>query len=169
MRFHQPVGVIPQNVDYRNVNNSESRFLISNKANNQLTRINGNSLADITDNLNLTQLVIEKQSENTNNFDSVLDDKTTTLENILKYKADSKYFSNFLDTRQTNGSKIDLDNGNNGVDLIETINFVNENLSQVRWKFKDNCREKDFSAFTKKIFFILSEVNALKVSIKFHD
>lgn len=151
MRFHQPVGVIPQNVDYRNVNNSESRFLISNKANNQLTRINGNSLADITDNLNLTRLVIEKQSENINNFDSVLDDKTTTLENILKYKADSKYFSNFLDTRQTNGNKIDLDNGNNGVDLIETINFVNENLSQVRWKFEDNCREKDFLAFTQKI------------------
>lgn len=150
MRFHQPVGVIPQNVDYRNVNNSESRFLISNKANNQLTHINGNSLADITDNLNLTRLVIEKKSENINNFDSVLDDKTTTLENILKYKADSKYFSNFLDTRQTNGSKIDLDNGNNGVDLIETINFVNENLSQVRWKFEDKCREKDFLAFTQK-------------------
>lgn len=137
MRFHQPVGVIPQNNDYINVNinanNPESRFLISSKTNNQLTRVNTNNFANVTENLNLTQLqsiVIQKHSESINNFDSALDaDKTTSLENILKFKTDSKYFKNYLDSRQTN---IDLENGNNGVVFIETLNFTDENLSQVR-------------------------------------
>lgn len=140
MRFYQPVGVIPQNNDYINVNinvnNPESRLLISNKTNNQLTRVNGNNFANVTENLNLTQLqsiVIEKHSENINNFDSALDaNKTTSLENILKFKTDSKYFKNYLESRQTNTGNIDLENGNNGVVFIETLNFVDENLSQVR-------------------------------------
>jgi hypothetical protein len=138
MRFHQPVGVIPQNNDYINVNvnNPESRYLINNKTNNQLTRLNGNNFANVTENLNLTQLqsiVIEKQSESINNFDSALDShKTTTLENILKFKADSRYFKNYLESRETNGSSTDLENGNNGVVFIGTLNFSDENLSQVR-------------------------------------
>jgi hypothetical protein len=140
MRFHQPVGLVPQNNDYINVtinvNNPESRFLIGNKTNNQLTRINGNNFPNATESLNLTQcqsIVIEKQSENINNFDV---NETTALENILKFKADSKYFKNFLDSRQTNSGRIDLDNGNNGVVFIETLNFADKNLSQVRKSFK---------------------------------
>lgn len=140
MRFHQPVGVISQNNDYINVslhvNNPESRFLINSKTNNQLTRINGNDFANVTENLNLTQLqsiVIEKQSESINNFDSANDaNKTATFENILKFKTDSKYFKNYLERRQTNSSSFDLENGNNGFVFVETLNFAEANLSQVR-------------------------------------
>lgn len=140
MRFHQPVGVIPQNSDYIsvsiNVNGPESRFLISSKTNNQLTRGNGNNFANVTENLNLTQLqsiVTAKQSENINNFDSSLDfNKTTTLDEILKFKNDSKYFKSYFGGQQTDTSNIDLENGNNGVILIETLNFAENSFSQVR-------------------------------------
>lgn len=143
MRFHQPVGVIPQNNDYINVNinanNPESRFLISSKTNNQLTRVNGNNFVNVTDNLNLTQLqsiVIQKHSENINNFDSILDEKeTTSLENILKFKTESKYFKNYLETRETNKTNIDSENGNNAIVFIETLNIADVNLSQVRKVF----------------------------------
>lgn len=141
MRFHQPVGVIPQNNDYIsisiNVNGPESRFLISSKAtNNQLTRVNGNNFANVTENLNLTQLqsiVTAKQSENINNFDSSVDfNKTTTLDEILKFKNDSKYFKSYFGGQQTDTSNIDLENGNKGVILIETLSFTENSLSQVR-------------------------------------
>lgn len=133
MRFNQPVGVIAPNNDYLNVSiNPESRFLISNKTSNQLTRVNGN---DFTGNLNLTKLqsiVTEKRSENTNNFDSTPDlNKTTTLANILKFKSDCKYFKSFLDSQQTDTNNIDLENGNNGVVFIEALNFSADCLSQV--------------------------------------
>lgn len=132
MRFYQPVGVIPQNNDYGNVNvnvnDPESRFLINSKTNNQLTRTNNeNNFANVTE--NLKSAVIEKRNESTNNFDL---NKTTTLENILKFKSDSKYFKSYLDSQQTDSNNIDSENGNNGVIFIEALNFTDESLSQVR-------------------------------------
>lgn len=138
MRFHQSVGVLQPSNEHINVsisvNNSESRFLISSKTNNQLARINGTNLANATENLNLTRLqsvVAAKRSENSNNFDSTIDAKNaTTLDNILKFKNDSKYFKGFKDTDTSN---IDSENGNNGIIYIETLNFSGDHLLEVSW------------------------------------
>lgn len=137
MRFHQPVGVVPPNNEYISVSLCpDSRFLINSRTNNQLTRINGNNFANVTESLNLTQLqsiVTAKQSESINNFDSTLDvNKTTTLDEILKFKNDSKYFKSYFGGQQTDTSNIDLENGNDGVIFIETLNFTADNLSEVR-------------------------------------
>jgi hypothetical protein len=80
--------------------------------------------------------VTAKRSKNFNNFDSALDvNKTTTFENILKFKSDNKYFKNYLDSQQTDSNNIDLANGNNGVVFIETLSFTGDNLSQVKRSF----------------------------------
>lgn len=140
MRFHQPVGVLPQSNDFMNVginvNSQESRFLIGNKTNNQLTHINANNFTNVTS--NLTQILIDKQSESINNFDSGLDsNKTISFENVLKFKKDSEYFKNFSESPQKTTSSIDLENGNNDEFVfIQTLNFVDDNLSQVRWSFE---------------------------------
>lgn len=138
MRFHQ-LGVLPPSNDYVNpsinANSSESRSLISS---NQLKRKNsgrnGNDYPNVTDNLNLTQLksiVSEKRAEGINDFNSTLDGNKTTALDILKFQSDSKYFKSYLDS-QTDANNIDSTNGNNGVILIETLNFIEDNLSEVR-------------------------------------
>lgn len=133
MRFHQPVGVIQPHSDYLNVNINVN--LISSETNNQLTTVNPrNDFTNATEGLNLTEFkstVINKKSESINNFDLGLD-KTTTLEDILKLNPDSKYFKSYFDSQKTDTNNVDLNNGNNGVVFIETLNFTEDNLLEVR-------------------------------------
>lgn len=132
MRFHRQVGVTQPHNDYLNV--SINVNLISSETNNQLTHVNPhNDLTNVTEGLNLSEfksIVINKKGESINNFDSGLD-KTTTLEDILKLNPDSKYFKSYFDSQKTNTNNVDLNNGNNGV-FIETLNFAEDNLLEVR-------------------------------------
>lgn len=132
MRFHQPVGVIPQNNDYINV--SINVNLISSDTDYQLTRNNENDFTNNTEGLKQPEFksaVITKRGENANNFDSTLD-KTTTLEDILKRKPDSQYFKSYFGSLKTDTTNVDLNNGNDGVIFIETLNFTEDNLLKVR-------------------------------------
>lgn len=132
MRFHQPVGVIPQNNDYINV--SINVNLISSEADYQLTSSNENDFTNVTEGLKLPEFkstVINKRSENANNFDSTLD-KTTTLEDILKLKPDSQYFKSYFGSQRTDTTNVDLSNGNNGVIFFDSLNFTEDNLLKVR-------------------------------------
>lgn len=133
MRFHQSVGVIQPHNDYLNV--SFNVNLITSETHNQLTTVNPrNDLTNVTEGLNLTEVkstIINKKTENINNFDSGLD-KTTTLEDILKLNPDSRYFKSYFESQKTDTNNVDLNNGNNGVVYIETLNFTEENLLEVR-------------------------------------
>lgn len=133
MRFHQPVGVIPQNNDY--INASINVNLIGSDTNYQLTQRSENDLANVTEGLKLPEFkssVINKSSENANNFNSTLD-KKTTLEDILKLKPENQYFKSFFGSQRTDTTNVDLNNGNDGVIFIETLNFTDDdNLLKVR-------------------------------------
>ncbi|CRL01359.1 CLUMA_CG014390, isoform A, partial [Clunio marinus] len=138
MRFHQPLGVVANNNnDYISVSinetNPDSQFIITS---DQLAKINPcHVISNVTESVNLTQLksiVIDKRNENFNNFDSSLDShKTTTLDNILKFKSQSKYFRSYLQSQETDTKSIDSGNGNNGIIFIETLNFIEDNLTEL--------------------------------------
>lgn len=131
MRFHQPVGVIQPHNDYLNV--SINVNLIGSETNNQLPR---DEVTNVTAGLNFTEVkstVINKKNESINNFDSDVDkNKITNLEDILKLNPESKYFKSYFDSRKTDTRNVDLNNGNNGVVFIETLNFTEDNLLEVR-------------------------------------
>jgi hypothetical protein len=133
MRFHQPVGVIPQSNDFINVNINAN--LIGSQANNQLTRLSGNNFRNITQSLNLTEIKstrANKQNESTNNFNSANEaNKVTTLEDILKLKSDSKYFAEFFGSKQTDTASIDVNNGNDEFLFVESLNFRGATLTEV--------------------------------------
>lgn len=85
--------------------------------------IKSNNFANVTENFTLREI-------KANNLDS-LNNKATTLVDILKLKPDSRYFKNYFDSQQTDTSNVDLRNGNNGVVFIESLNFVGDNLTEV--------------------------------------
>lgn len=140
------MGVVQQNINLVNGingNNPESRFLISNKSNKQLTQLNTRTSANIN---------LSVESENGNNFSGDNDainncatinnfnhsqapetNNLQTFENILKFR-DSKYFCNYFNTQQTTNNNFDVENGNNDNILIEALNLNEENLSKVSVK-----------------------------------
>lgn len=142
MRFLQPVGVL-QKDGCINVN------LISSES-HQITRLNENNLTNVTQTLNL------QSSVNTNNFD--VNKTTTSLRDILKLKPDSKYFKNYFDSQLTDASNIDLNNGNNDIILIESLNFAGDNLSKVSLRilppYKSIRRSFICSGWTQFIFIV---------------
>lgn len=115
MRFHQPVlshsnGI----VNIINVNHSSE---------NEIPRKN---FPNGTEGLKL------------NNLSSGIGlNKTTTLEDILKLKPGSRYFRNYFDSKVADTNNADLENGNDGIVFIETINFTSDNLSEVRDKVRN--------------------------------
>lgn len=142
MRFHEPVvGVIRRN-NCRVDSNSPKFVINTTAASNQVTSENifysdnGNENFSSEKCLQtLKSIINEKDSETVgsnakaNNFDSRDVNCVTSLENFLKFKADScGYFKNFLDTdpkRDLNG------NGDDNVILIETLNLTEDNLARV--------------------------------------
>lgn len=129
MRFHQLGGVVPQN----NVNIKAN--LIASEI------IKSNNFANVTENFTLREI-------KANNLDS-LNNKATTLVDILKLKPDSRYFKNYFDSQQTDTSNLDLRNGNNGVVFIESLNFVGDNLTEVsRSLGKNNIKARSLGVIT---------------------
>lgn len=147
MRFYQPVGVLPQNVGI-NVN------ITGSDSNNQQTQKsvpnNGNNFTNVTEKLNSSEL---KTSNNVNNFDSY-HEKETTLEDILKFKPNSKYLQNYLKSLRTDTKTSDLSNGNDDdVIFIDTLSFTGDNLLKVRFGINSKVSSSfDVTGFHGDIF-----------------
>lgn len=131
MRFYQPVGVLPQNVSI-NVNVTSSD--INNLPTQQKVTNNGNNFTNVTENLNNSEFkATKKKTVNVNNFDSY-HEKETTLEDILKFKPNSKYLQNYLKSLRTDTKSSDYSNGNDdNVIFIDTLSIPGDNLLEVRF------------------------------------
>lgn len=107
MRFHQPVGVVSQSGEF------------ISEANNRLNPANNGS--KLLNRAEIKTSLIANRIDNINNLNS---NKTTTFEDILKLKPDSRYFNDYFGS----ATNVDLSNGNDGTFLIETLNFCDSNL-----------------------------------------
>lgn len=131
MRFYQPVGVLTQNVAINvSVTGSETNNQLSEKS----VTNNGNNFTNVTEALHSGELKsTNKRNENVNNFDSY-HEKETTLEDILKFKPNSKYLQNYLKSLRTDTKSSDYSNGNDDdVIFIDTLSFTEDNLLEVRF------------------------------------